>query len=261
MEIFISWSGPRGESLAKAIREWLPKVIQSLKPWISASDIEKGARWLNDISEKLENTNFGILCLTPENINEPWVLFEAGALSKALSSSSVCPILFELSPSDLRGPLSQFQVTKLNQEDMFKLLKTINNSLQENSLQAAQLEESFNLWWPQLEEKIKAIGPILETTAKKISDRELLDEILKVVRRLESQSCPSIEDLLFVKQTRQALATLTPREELSMRMKFGIDQSQKDIKEISNKLEISEKEAKQLINSSLRKLRYNGLMK
>lgn len=55
MDIFISWSGERSKALAEALRSWLPKVIQNLNPWISVSDIEKGARWLIDISEKLEN--------------------------------------------------------------------------------------------------------------------------------------------------------------------------------------------------------------
>lgn len=49
MEIFLSWSGLRSQEVAKSLREWLPKVIQSLEPWISASDIDKGSRWLKEI--------------------------------------------------------------------------------------------------------------------------------------------------------------------------------------------------------------------
>jgi hypothetical protein len=157
MDIFISWSGERSGPFAQSLRSWLPKVIQNLKPWISESDVEKGARWLKEISEKLEKTNFGILCLTPESLTEPWVLFEAGALSKALGSSFVCPVLLGFSPSELRGPLSQFQATMFNKTDMLKLLKSINRALGSEALQGGQLEESFNLWWPKLEKEIDGI--------------------------------------------------------------------------------------------------------
>lgn len=256
MEIFISWSGVRGEALAKALRMWLPKVLQSLKPWISASDIEKGARWLKEISEKLDKTNFGILCLTPENINEPWILFEAGALSKALGHSSVCPILFNFSPSELNGPLSQFQATKLEQGDMLKLLQTINRALGSDALSDNQLEESFSLWWPKLEEEISSIPPLSKKSTKKKSERDILEDILKVVRRLEGQTPPTQEEMSLLNITSQVLATLTPREEKVLRMRFGIGENLKNITEISNDFGTNNEEIQQIIEKSLRKLRH-----
>ena len=256
MEIFISWSGTRGEALAKSLGKWLPKVVQSLKPWVSASDIEKGARWLKEISEKLDKTNFGILCLTPENINEPWILFEAGALSKALGTASVCPILFGFSPSELAGPLSQFQATKLDQEDMLKLLQTINKALGPDALKDGQLKEAFNLWWPKLEEEVAGIPPFATKSAKKRPERDILEEILKVVRRLEVQTPPTQAEISLSNITRKVLATLTPREEIVLRMLFGIGNDVHKISEISNKFESPEEEIQQTIETAFRKLRH-----
>ena len=51
---------------------------------MSDTDIEKGARWENEISLRLAESDLGIICLTPDNLEEPWVLFEAGALAKKL---------------------------------------------------------------------------------------------------------------------------------------------------------------------------------
>ena len=79
MEVFISWSGDRSEKVAEALRDWLPSVIQSVNPFMSASDIEQGSRWLNDLGIHLENAQFGLICLTQENLKAPWLLFEAGA--------------------------------------------------------------------------------------------------------------------------------------------------------------------------------------
>jgi len=42
MQIFISWSGDRSCLIAEAIRGWLPKVVQSVKPWMSDQDIAAG---------------------------------------------------------------------------------------------------------------------------------------------------------------------------------------------------------------------------
>jgi hypothetical protein len=112
MKLFLSWSGARSQAIAEALREWLPKVIQAVKPWMSAIDIDRGARWSSDIAVELSDTSFGILCITPENLNAPWIHFEAGALSKTLEKSLVCPYLLELEPTDLKGPLVQFNAAR-----------------------------------------------------------------------------------------------------------------------------------------------------
>src|SRR6267154_4034636 len=83
--VFISWSGKRSLGVAKKLRNWPPTVVQAARPWMSDTDIEKGTRGLNEIANALNGIKVGIVCLTPENLNEPWLLFEAGALSKTIT--------------------------------------------------------------------------------------------------------------------------------------------------------------------------------
>src|SRR5215204_3813025 len=128
MKVFLSFSGELSQAIAEALRAWLPKVIQAVEPWMSAVDIERGARWSTDIGVELESTRFGILCLTPQNLDAPWIHFEAGALSKTLKTALVCPYLFKLAPSDLRGPLVQFNAARAEKEDTRKLVLTINTA-------------------------------------------------------------------------------------------------------------------------------------
>ena len=152
MKLFISWSGSRSKAVAEAFYEWLPAVIHAVKPWFSP-DMDKGSRWNTEISGQLQNSNFGLICLTAENLNSPWILFEAGALSKTLEKTFVCPYLLDIGPDVLRGPLAQFQSTKFNRDDTKKLLETINNTLGSNSLSQKILDAQFEKWWPDLEEK------------------------------------------------------------------------------------------------------------
>jgi hypothetical protein len=84
MNVFISWSGPASLAVAKALKEWLPTVIQAAEPWVSDVDIASGARWSPEVSKQLEAAKFGIICLTPGNMDAPWVLFEAGAISRVV---------------------------------------------------------------------------------------------------------------------------------------------------------------------------------
>jgi hypothetical protein len=124
VKVFISWSGTTSRELAEALHAWLPSVIQSIEPWMSSADIDKGARWSADIAEELEECSIGLICLTPDNLEAPWIMFEAGALSKALDRAFVCPYLFNLNHADLKGPLVQFQSSKAEKEDTKKLMHT-----------------------------------------------------------------------------------------------------------------------------------------
>jgi hypothetical protein len=96
MDVFISWSGERSRVAAEALRAWLPKIINAIKPWLSSADIDKGARWSTDVASRLEAAKAGIICLTQNNLHSDWILFEAGALSKTLQNTYVCPFLIGL---------------------------------------------------------------------------------------------------------------------------------------------------------------------
>ena len=157
MKIFISWSGKLSQNLGNALKEWIPDVLQAVQCYFTPEDIQKGDRWSSEIAKELEESMFGIFCVTPENLNSGWMHFEAGAISKSKDDAQVCPILFGLRPTDLTGPLQQFQVTVFSEEDMFKLMKAINARLGDQALTEARLERQFLHWWPELDKQINSI--------------------------------------------------------------------------------------------------------
>jgi len=114
MKIFISWSGEHSREVAKALKEWLPYVIQETAPWMSEHDIDAGVRWSQRLAQVLEESAFGVVCLLADNQKAPWVLFEAGALSKSVKESRLIPYLIGMSAGDVEPPLSQFQSVQAN---------------------------------------------------------------------------------------------------------------------------------------------------
>jgi hypothetical protein len=155
--IFISWSGEVSKAVAEALYDWLPMVIQSIEPWMSSTDIDKGVRWSSELSRKLESIQVGIICLTRDNLNSKWIHYESGALSKSVNDAYVCPYLFGISESDINGPLSQFQATSFDMSDTKKLITTINTALGEEGIAVDKLEISFNKWWGDLNNRLKGI--------------------------------------------------------------------------------------------------------
>jgi hypothetical protein len=192
MRVFISWSGDRGRAAAEALAGWLPQVINALKPWISTSGIEKGSRWSSEVAAKLEESRAGIVCLTPNSLHADWILFEAGALAKTVANTYVCPFLIGMEPSDVAGPLAQFQATKAVKSDVLRLLKTLNGALNQDALSENHIETAFEKWWPDLEKQISNLPAETGVHQSARTERDLLDEILETLRSLSRSGFSAI---------------------------------------------------------------------
>jgi len=180
--IFISWSGEQSNLIATALRDWLENVFAmiDIKFWMSGHDISAGTVWSEELRTELQESVFGILCLTPESLKSHWVVFEAGALSKMISSSRVVPYRFELEAQDVKPPLSQFQGVNANKEGTYKLLESINLSLGNPLKTKEQLKNTFEAWWGQFEKILNNI-PNSEIDTQR-TDRDVLDEVLDTIR-------------------------------------------------------------------------------
>ncbi len=182
MKIFLSWSEERSKFIAETLRNWLPNVIQVIEPWMSKEDIKSGGRWSPEIMTHLAASKFGIICLTPENQNNPWIMFESGALSKTIAQTFVCPLLYEMNPSEIIGPLSQFQANQLNKDGLFRIVNSINDALGSQALKKDTLDETYEVWWPQLEQKLANCPPYSGKKVPTRSQEDLLNEIVNNTR-------------------------------------------------------------------------------
>ncbi|QOV13196.1 hypothetical protein [Viridibacillus arvi] len=185
----MSWSGNLSHEVALAFRDWLPIVIQSVTTYVSSEDIDKGARWSNDIAKELETCSYGIICVTKENIAAPWVNFEAGALSKFVDEGYVSPFLLNLKKSEVKGPLLQFQATAYDKEDVKKLLYSINKACGEEGLEVTRLDTAFDFMWDNLKGKLDEINqkyPSIETKeeflVKASPTEDVMEQVLDLTR-------------------------------------------------------------------------------
>lgn len=200
MKVFISWSGGFSHRVAVVLREWLPCVLQAVVPYVSSEDIDKGARWSTDISKELEESSYGILCVTRDNVQAPWLNFEAGALSKEVDKSRVSPFLFGVKRSSIKGPLLQFQSTVFSKSDVCKLVHSINTCCETPCLEEARLENGFAVWWPRLKEALDALASEVPEEKREATDgaastsSEILEELLELVRSQQKRlnSPPSL---------------------------------------------------------------------
>jgi hypothetical protein len=158
MKAFISWSGSMSYRVACALRDWLPCVLQAVKPFISTDDIAKGSRWSDELAKELQSTDFGIICITPFNLSASWLSFEAGGLSKTLESSRVVPLLFGVEAKDVTGPLAQFQSAQPDREGILGLVHSLNDKLEPGARIADDvIHRIFEKWWPDLEQALGTI--------------------------------------------------------------------------------------------------------
>jgi hypothetical protein len=179
MKIFLSWSGDLSRSVAELLASWIPDVLQGTLPWISNKDIDKGAIWFDEITSTLADVKAGILFVSRQNQTAPWLLFEAGALSKGLSKNRVIPLLIDLTASDVRPPLSQFNCSGVTKDEMLRLVLTLNKQRTE-PLTEDQAKKAVNRCWSEFDDPFRKLVAA-KTNDSKQEKRPAEDMILEIL--------------------------------------------------------------------------------
>ena len=144
-EIFISWSKERSLAFGKAFRQLMSQVLRD-RDFVPPSplgpgshvvtlseDLPKGGSWFSSLAGLLEHARAGVICVTPENVASPWLLFEAGALIRCDVQVALFPVLLDLPPAAMEGPLALVQATVIERDpaaikrETFDLLSRIVN--------------------------------------------------------------------------------------------------------------------------------------
>jgi hypothetical protein len=183
-KVFLSWHGTVSHALARALYDWIPSVLQTVRPFLSSSNIESGARWSEDLAKELEGTHFGVLCITRESVSAPWLNYEAGALSKSIEKARVVPLLFDMRFSEVKGPLVAFNMCLADRAGIKSLIDALNNAAV-FVLDDTRLNDAFERCWPELEQRLNAIRELPEAEPPQPApdaNGEMLEELLELAR-------------------------------------------------------------------------------
>lgn len=188
MKVFISFSGQRSQALAEILRKHIPHIID-VDLFLSQSDIEPGARWAETLTTKLEETDYGILVLTPDNLKSEWLHFEAGALTKHREGRACTLIFDDVKFANVEGPLAQFHHCEFTQEGFQKLIAYLNKKT-ESPMSDEILTYRLIKPWTDMNQEIKAIPASSEekpAPPKPRGDESKTDEMLTILRALERE--------------------------------------------------------------------------
>jgi hypothetical protein len=188
MGVFLCWSGERSRShqIAKILKDRIPEILQTAETFLSAVDIPPGTQWMHQLRQALYRNSFGILCITPENKDNPWMHFEAGALWRTEENRRVCPLLYDIHPTDITGPLSQLQSKELNRRGFLEIIKEVNQYGASTKIDESVLTKTFDRVWPDVENDLSKVTKRNLPNPRR-DQRDMVKEILMIVRSIQTE--------------------------------------------------------------------------
>jgi len=211
VKVFVSWSGDLAKEVAVGLRDGLLMLFDNIEPWVSDTDIEAGSRSLDEIHSALADSSVGIVIVTRQNQNAAWLNYEAGALAKTVPSmkARVIPLLIDIeSPSQLTGPIAQFQARRLNESEFADVARSLGVLA---GVEATTVDRRLPSVWATLRSEVESAierHKAEPSSAPKRTQADLLEEVLAHVRVLRDfRPTESRPDLV---ETRASL-----REELA----------------------------------------------
>lgn len=190
--IFISWSKDLSKAIALELSPWLVNIFDQADPWVSDDAIDAGSRTYNSIADALNGSVFGIIVVTRANQFEPWLNYEAGALSNKFGSmgqTQVAPLLVDMeNMSELTSPIKQYQANLLDLAGVQKLCRTLAPVM---AAKPEAVASRVAMFWPDLERRIDEIKADEHTRmsgnarAEPVAGSDRMEEVVVTVRELK----------------------------------------------------------------------------
>ncbi|PZO47703.1 MAG: hypothetical protein DCF16_17395 [Alphaproteobacteria bacterium] len=166
-DIFISWSGEKSKKVANRLADFLEDVL-GVKAYTSDKEMKPAQNWRDELERRLSEAKFCIMCLSIENIDAPWMMWESGAIWQARKHAEadssdrnerVCPFLIDFPPGELpslAGPLGGVNVVRYGEDEVRKLVFQLHHIL--NPAAAADgVTRRFQVGWPGCKQDIDGI--------------------------------------------------------------------------------------------------------
>lgn len=185
MKIFLSWSND-SRVVADALFSVLPRLFDDAEPFVS-TETRAGTIWLPELEKELSDTEFGIVCVTRQNMTSRWLHYEAGALSRRVGAKrQVMPVfLIDIERvEDVGGPFAGFQLTRATKDGFVSVVKVINELRTGPKIEEQILLERVETYWPTVHAAVESVRSGTPQESVERDPSALLSEILQIVRGL-----------------------------------------------------------------------------
>lgn len=147
-KLFISWSKASTRGIADSLARHLELMLPRQEVFVSTRDITLGENFRNVIDEQLKSSSFALICVNSENIKEPWLHYEAGAISATIEKAHIIPLLFDGDFEIIKDtPLGVFHAIKYDKEAIRQIVDLVSDD-------KTRAQEYFKKFWPDLEADI-----------------------------------------------------------------------------------------------------------
>jgi hypothetical protein len=161
---FLSWStaDARIGPVADVFKAWVSSLFQGEIDFFLSREVQPGEPAIPAVYGALNSADFGFIFLSQRTARSPWVIFESGCLNPSLRAGKVFPLLFDLTPRELRDicpPLADFQAISLTERDgVRRLVDKLALLVGLGDGESIALKARFHDEYPQLERAIRAIA-------------------------------------------------------------------------------------------------------
>ncbi len=167
-------------ALKQLIESCLPGHIEVKASSAAPSEggIAAGSDWLDWIHDQVRESKFTAVLLTPNSVDKPWLMWEAGAVSgvslATREASTIIPLVYRLSMEQVPSPLRSRQAARgEDRESIKRVLETLKQS---TPLPAAAFSRFVELFVPSyLENVARALAetppPLTESAVHEWLDR------------------------------------------------------------------------------------------
>lgn len=160
-EAFLSWStiDARIGPLAEIFKNWLDSLFSGEIHFFFSREIEPGEASIPTVYKALNGADFGFVFLSQRTARSPWVIYESGCLNPSLRAGRVFPLLFDLSPRELKSicpPLADFQAASLrNSSDVKRLVEKVARLIGLDNTRSIAIQARFHSEYSHLERAIQ----------------------------------------------------------------------------------------------------------
>lgn len=162
MNVLISWVGPSGRQVARALRDWLPEVVSAVEPDVIEEDVlsYSSMEWKQELAARVDASAACIVCITSEAARSPDLYFHLG-LIMGVRVNGPLYTFFVRTDNEAPPSLGRYglECVVAQKENVLSFVNDLNRRIGRPPLPELFLLGLFSAKWPALQDTLAAAKP------------------------------------------------------------------------------------------------------